>query len=84
MSCHSGQVVNWSDIKKLEDGSMVQVMGNVQGGMGKREGKAPMGFGRGIWDRELGGRAIRADRQRGDHGLSTGMRWARRSTCWWE
>ena len=53
-----GQVVNWSDIKKLEIGSMVQVMGNVQGGMGKREGKAPMGFGRGIWDRELGGRAI--------------------------
>ena len=35
-----GRVVGWSDIKDFEDGAIVRVMGNVQGGMGKRrEGK---------------------------------------------
>ena len=31
-----GRVVSWNDIKGLENGAIVQVMENVQGGMGKR------------------------------------------------
>ena len=31
-----GRVVDWNDIKGLENGAMVQVMVNIQGGMGKR------------------------------------------------
>ena len=34
-----GRVVNSSDIRDLEDGAIVQVMGNVHGGMGKRRKK---------------------------------------------
>ena len=36
----SGGRVKWSDIKKLEDGATVQVMGGMRGGMGRgRKGK---------------------------------------------
>ena len=31
-----GRVVDWNDIKELGNGAMVQVIVNIQGGMGKR------------------------------------------------
>ena len=34
-----GRVMSWNDIKNLEDGAIVQVMENVQGGLGKRRKK---------------------------------------------
>ena len=34
-----GRVVDWNGIKELGDGAMVQVMVNVQGGMGKTRKK---------------------------------------------
>ena len=60
-----GRVVNWSDMRESEDGATVQVMGNVQGGMGKR-GKRKKE--RRIWDEKFGGRTIRSDGRGGDHG----------------
>ena len=56
--------MNWSDIRESEDGATVQVMGNVQGGMGKR-GKRKKETR--IWEK-FGGRTIRSDGRGGDHG----------------
>ena len=39
-----GRVVDWNGIKDLANGAMVQVMVNVQGGMGKRGMKKKQGY----------------------------------------
>ena len=58
-----GRVVDWSGIKDLAKGAMVQVMVNVHGGIGKRgkeeETGQPLGIGWSIWGKEFGGGTFR-------------------------